>query len=322
MRLPSAIEPPVFHEKFRPDLGAWRAAVVEVCAAHGLECGDVTAFKDGSNLVAAIDERWVVKIYPPFHAYEFESERRVLAHLNAHPLPLKLPRLLAQGTRDEGWTYLVSEKLAGVLLEASWPSFTHAEKARALGKIGETMAAVHDLPVGELRSLPPEWHGFLDSQRANCRKRHAGFDVPAWFVDGVEALTAAWTPASDSRDHVILTGEYTPFNLLAQQDGAGWHLTGMFDLGDGMVGPREYDLLGPSMFSCEGDPRLVRALFLGYFGQAHTLNHAARMQLMALAVLHRYSNFNVQLRIPHWQGRAQSFEALAELVWPSDSGLG
>jgi hypothetical protein len=70
------------------------------------------------------------------------------------------------------------------------------------------------------------------------------------------------------------------------------------------------------MFSCGGDPLLVAALFRGYFGKEHPLGHEARMSLMALAVLHRYANFEVQLRIPNWRARADSFEALAELVWP------
>jgi len=318
MRLPSALDPTVFHEKFRPDLSGWRAAVVDVCSVHGLECGNVAAFKGGSNLVAAVDEQWVVKIYPPFHAHEFESERRALSHLVAHPLPLRIPRPVAHGTRYDGWSYLICDKLAGVVLEACWPNFTHAEKSRALAKIGETMAAVHALPVGDVRSLPPEWHGFLRDQKANCRKRHAGFDAPAWFVDGVEALTTAWAPVTAAEDHVVLTGEYTPVNLIAQQGGTGWYLTGMFDFGDAMVGPREYDLLGPSLFSCEGDPRLVRALFRGYFGEGYTLDDAARMRLMALAILHRYANLDVQLRIPDWRERAQSFDTLAKLVWPSD----
>jgi len=90
----------------------------------------------------------------------------------------------------------------------------------------------------------------------------------------------------------------------------------MIDFGDAMVGPRDYDFLGPSMFSCGGDPSLVGALFRGYFQEDRPIGLQTRMRLMALAALHRYANFDVQLCIPNWRERADSFEALAGLIWP------
>jgi hypothetical protein len=41
-----------------------------------------------------------------------------------------------------------------------------------------------------------------------------------------------------------------------------------------------------------------------------------RMRACALALLHRYASFDVQLRLPGWK-RARSLEKLALLVWPS-----
>ncbi|MBK9682361.1 MAG: phosphotransferase, partial [Betaproteobacteria bacterium] len=62
---------------------------------------------------------------------------------------------------------------------------------------------------------------------------------------------------------VILTGEYTPFNLLYQ----GGKLSAMFDFGDGLVGPREYDWLGPMCFLAAGDASRLDAFFDGYHGR-------------------------------------------------------
>src|SRR5688572_18254545 len=105
MLLPQALEPVFFDEVFRLDSAVWRGAIVEVCAAHSIECKTVSAFTDGSNLVAAVDDRWVVKLFPTFHRHQWESERRVLAHLRDETLPLKVPTLIAEGTRDDGWLY-------------------------------------------------------------------------------------------------------------------------------------------------------------------------------------------------------------------------
>lgn len=316
MRLPQELDPAFFDQVFRRDHAAWRAAIVEVCAAHGVKSEAVSAFADGSNLVAAVDDRWVVKIFPTFHRHQWESERRVLAHLLNKTLPLKVPSLGAEGTREDGWTYVIMEKLPGAPLSTRWDGIDGQSRIRLLEQIGSTMAAVHALPIGELRSLPPEWSAFLDKQKATCRERHSSLGVPAWFEQGLDDLVRDWAPENEPEDRVLLTGEYTPFNVLVQDDPRGWNLSGMIDFGDAMIGPRDYDFLGPSMFSCRGEPALVAALFRGYFGDAPAITYPKRMRFMALAALHRYAHFDVQLCIPRWRERVASFEALAELTWP------
>jgi hygromycin-B 7''-O-kinase len=316
MQLPSAIDPEYFDVTYRTTPGAWRAAVVELCAAHALACDEVRAFADGSNLVAAVDARCVVKIFPPFHQHQWESERRALPRLHAR-LPIDVPGLIAQGVRDDGWPYLIVELLPGVSLDACWPSLDHANKARVLVQIGEAMAAAHALPVEDLITLAPDWNAFIRVQAADCKTRHARHGLPDRLIDGIDALVgdgSAFETSASAR--VILTGEYTPFNLLAQRDTSGFRLSGMIDLGDAMIGPREYDLLGPSLFLAEGDAVLIGSFLRGYYGRAHQLDRSARMHLLTLALLHRYSNLDKQIRIPDWRARASSLEDVALLLWP------
>lgn len=316
MRLPADMSPAVFDARYRLDHAAWRDAVAEICAEHALACAVVSAFTDGSNLVATVDEGLVVKIFPPFHRHQWDSERQVLPRLHGR-LPVPVPRLVAAGARDDGWVYLIMTKLDGDSLESSWPALGRIDRARILEEVGATMAAAHAISVDDLATLAPEWNDFLRAQIAGCRARHERLGMPAWLVAGVDALVSRWGPGPEAAgDRVLLTGEYTPFNLLVQRHGDRWRLSGMIDLADAMVGPRAYDLLGPSLFSCAGDPALVAALLRGYHGHARPIDHATRMRLLALAVLHRHANFDVQIRIPGWRDRVGSLEALAELIWP------
>ena len=108
---------------------------------------------------------------------------------------------------------------------------------------------------------------------------------------------------------MILTGEYTPMNLLVQ----GGRLSGMFDFGDGLVGPREYDWLGPLAFLAAGDAHRCAALFEGY-GAAP--GPAMRLSLMRLMLLHRYSCLPAQIALPGWEA-APDFETLTERLWPA-----
>jgi hygromycin-B 7''-O-kinase len=217
-RLPQASDPVFFDRHFRADHAAWRGAALEVCAAHGLEGERVRAIDDGSNLVAVVDDRWVVKIFPRFHQHQWESERRGLGQLQGERLPLRVPELIAQGTREDGWPYVILGKLNGTSLETCWHEFSAVERVRALERIGATMAAVHGVPLGELGTLPPEWDVFMREQKERCRRRHAELGVPAWFEQGIDALLNSWSPQHSTADRVLLTGEYTPFNLLAERD--------------------------------------------------------------------------------------------------------
>jgi hygromycin-B 7''-O-kinase len=316
MKLPESMDPRVF-DAFRLDVDAWRAAVVEVCEAHRLGHGLISPFRNGSNLVAEVDGGRIVKIFPPFHGHQWTSEWRVLSHLEGCQLPVEVPRLFAQGTRADGWRYVVIEKLSGSSVEDSWTTFGVGAKVKVLEQIGATMAAVHRQPLGGLADLPPEWGPFMRAQKESCRARHAKLGAPKWLEENLDTFIRTWGPSETNEERVLLTGEYTPFNLLVHDREDGWTLTGMIDFGDAMIGPSEYDFVGPALFSCAGDPELIGALFRGYFGPSFQITHPMRMRLMALAVLHRYADLDVQLRIANWRDRVNSLEELAELAWPA-----
>jgi hygromycin-B 7''-O-kinase len=316
MPLPATIDPDDFDTGYRLAPQAWRFAIEELCVAHGLPHTDVRSFSDGSNLVAAVEGRWVVKIYPPFHRHQWESERRVLPRLHGR-ISVAVPALLAQGIREDGWTYVIIEKLPGALLESCWATFEQADKVRVLTQIGAAMASVHALPVDDLSTLPPDWNAFVHTQAAACKARHARLGMPDWLMAGLDdAIGSGAAFEVPAAERVILTGEYTPFNLLAERRADGWHLSGMFDFGDAMVGPRDYDLLGPSLFLAEGQAELVAALVQGHSATQPGIDNQRRSRLMSLTLLHRYSSLNRQIRIPDWRERARSIDDLARLIWP------
>lgn len=318
MELPQDIDPQEFDETYRTTPQLWLAAVTETCSMHGLPTHPQRAFSDGSNLVAAVAEHFVVKLFPPFHRHQWESERRFLEAVPGNRIPITVPTLLASGIRPDGWPYVIVSLLAGTSLESVWHTFTHREKARALEAIGTVIAAVHTLSPGDLRTLSPQWAPFFAAQMAGCRARHVRLGLPEHLLRGLDAFLQDALPTLPTQfTPRILTGEYTPFNLMAQQGSDGWVLSGMIDFGDVMVGPGEYDLLGPSVFLAEGDRELVRALFRGYGLADGVLTGESRRRLLALLLLHRYSNLNFQVRIPDWQSRAGSLDELAQLIWPS-----
>lgn len=66
---------------------------------------------------------------------------------------------------------------------------------------------------------------------------------------------------------------YTPMNFLVKQVHGIWHINGLIDFGDAMLGLPEYDLLGPGAFLIQGDKQLLCAFLTAYGYLPHELTN-------------------------------------------------
>lgn len=316
MKLPADPDMYYFEKVFRQQPELWRDVIFEICQQYNLPTISFYPFKDGSNLIASVDDKYIIKVFPPFHRHQWESEYRVLKHIN-NKIHIPVPGLIACGERDDRWTYVILTKLPGVTMESIWESLELTEKARLLFQVGEIMSQVHSLGTDELSDLPPKWDIFINDMIEKCYERHKRLNAPEWLLQEVkDYLKRNLHLLPKHFKPVILTGEYTPFNLLALKTKNQWHISAMIDFGDAMIGFREYDLLGPSVFSCEGNISLVTALFEGYGIPYSSLNNEFKTRLMLLMLLHRYSDLNTQVLIPGWRTRVSCLEDLTSLIWP------
>lgn len=300
---------------WRADPAQWLPIAHDIARSHGLASAAPHVFSTGTNLVIALDEKLILKIFPPFLRGQFASERSTLAQLRGK-LQIAIPETVAEGERD-GWPYLVITRLPGVLGADAWPSLPEADKEHVLAEIGETIAEVQRAPIGALARIEPDWGNFMRRQIAACRARHERLGLPPKFLDGLDDLLRdAATLIPLDRPPVILTGEYIPENFLLSGDGDGWCLAGLIDFGDVMTGRGEYDLLGPSAFMTAGMPRRVRSLFEGYGYSVADITPDLKRRLMALMLLHHASDPIRHICIEGWQQRAADLHALQDLLWP------
>ncbi len=298
--LPAQIDVAAF-DAWHDDLPAWRALIESIAAELG--GGAIEQMPDGTAMVALLGDDRVAKLYPPFLRDHCDFERAALAHF-AGRLSLPTPQLLGTGQRD-GWPYLVISRLAGVPLVRAWPALTEPQRLLALRDVGRLAAQAHELPVAPLAAFAPAWPAFIQRQRAGCMHRQQRTGLPAHLMAQLQPFIEGALPSGPD---VVLTGEYTPMNLMW----GGQALSGMFDFGDGLIGPREYDWLGPLCFLAAGHAGRVQALMAGYGVE---LDADLRLQLLRLLLLHRYSHLPAQITCPGWQQEAD-FEALAALIWP------
>jgi hygromycin-B 7''-O-kinase len=314
--LPTLTDYPSFRA-WRADASRWLPVAIDIARGHDLSCDAPHVFANGTNLVVGLDERLILKIFPPMLRAQFVSERASLTQLRGR-LGVPIPDLVVEGERDH-WPYLIITRLQGRLGAEVWPSLPEAQKERVLAQLGATIAQVQRVPVGALGAIEPRWADFIGAQIAGCRARHQRLGLPRKFLDGLDDLL------SDAAEliplhapPVILTGEYIPENLLLDYEGDDWRLSGLFDFGDVMTGWGDYDLLGPSAFMTAGRPRRVRSLFDGFGYTRADVNFALKRRLMALMLLHRASDPVRHICIDGWQDKADDLVQLQELLWPDE----
>jgi hygromycin-B 7''-O-kinase len=271
------------------DPSAWHAAMNDLVRAQGW-AGDWRPAGEGTVLVALLGDEQVLKLFPPFLADHAAFEQGLMARLQGQ-LPLPTPSLLASGVQD-GWPWTRMTQLPGQLLLARWPHMTEPARLALLRELGATARAVQALPVGEQAQRAPAWPDFIARQRTQCLARQQRTGLPAHLLAQVSSFLEGPLPSGPD---VLLTGEYTPMNLLVDaQD----RLCGMFDFGDGLIGPGAYDALGPLCFLCNGDRARVQAWFDGL----QQVVPADPTPLLRLLLLHRYSHLPAQLAsLPQWQ---------------------
>lgn len=298
--LPRELDPAAF-DTLHDQPEAWAPAMDALVRSQGWT-GDWRPAGEGTVLVALLGSTEVLKLYPPFLRDHWAFEHGLMQRLQGR-LSVPTPHLLASG-EHQGWPWTRMSLLPGRLLEEIWNDFTEARRETLLHRLGELVREVHALPVGTQARLAPPWADFLAQRRAGVLARQQRTGLPAHLLAELPAYLDG--PVPDGPD-VLLTGEYTPMNLLVDDDR---QLCGMFDFGDGLIGPRAYDWLGPLTFLAAGHAAR-RDAFCAGLGEAPRDPDA----LMRLLLLHRYSCLRIQLRdLPGWEA-APSLGALARRLF-------
>jgi hygromycin-B 7''-O-kinase len=309
---PTSIE--AFHV-WRADASQWLPVAIDIARSHSLSCAHPHVFSTGTNLVVALDQRLILKIFPPMLRHQFESERAALTRLYGR-LSVSIPQIVFEGERS-GWPYLIMTRMCGVNGKEAWISLPEHQLESVLAQVGEIIAEVQRVPVGDLSQLRPQWDQFIPRQIKGCRARHERLGLPQKYLDGLDHfLWDAATLIPVNAAPVILTGEYNPENIFLEEHSGRWRLTALIDFGDVMTGWGEYDLLGPSTFAAGGMPSRVRSLLRGFGYTKTNMDAALPRRLMALLLLHRFSNLAGQIRIEGWQQKAADFYELERLLWP------
>lgn len=301
-------------EKLKQQPEVFRSLARKILYQHQLSDAPLINFTESTNIVFGYGNNLVIKIYPPFHSEQFKAELLVLKHIEGR-LPVRTPKVEHEGTID-GWPYIIMTKLEGTLLEAIWEKLDHSNKIIIIRELGTLIQNMHSLPTNGLESIDCHWDQFIKYQIEHCVEHHRAVKLPESLLGQLQRyLEPLASSLMEIKKPVLLTGEYTPMNFLVKNIGGIWHIDGLIDFGDCMLGLPEYDLLGPGAFLIQGDKQLLREFLVSYGYTLDELTAKLRHKLTALMLLHKYSNLSIQIRIKNWEHKVHTIQDLENLVW-------
>lgn len=301
------------YESLKLDNELFEKVALKIVTKHHLPNESLSLF-DGTNIVFSHGTSRVIKIFPPLHKSHFDNEVLTMQHLH-NKLSVNTPKIEYVGEIDH-WPYIVMSQLEGTLLEGLWEKLAHSNKIIIIRELGRLIHEVHSLPTEGLEAIDCHWKEFINKQLNQCVTRHQETGLSNILLQQIPTyLDAIKDILPVIKKPVILTGEYTPMNFLVKQEARVWHIHGLIDFGDSMLGLPEYDLLGPGAFLIQGDKILLREFLSSYGYSPEDMTTALSHKLTALMLLHRYSRLNVQIRIEHWENKVKSLEDLEKLVW-------
>jgi hygromycin-B 7''-O-kinase len=143
------------------DEAALRPGVERLCQQLGVDASKLTRYAAGDL---------VLKLFPPVATWPgYRVEAEVLAAVQGK-LPTPTPQVHAAGEHD-GWGYVLMGRMPGVPLDTVWDELSSGDRHRLAGQLGETIAALHQLPPPAIEDWwPADWPAFVAGQRAMCER--------------------------------------------------------------------------------------------------------------------------------------------------------
>jgi len=288
MELPAITDIIAYHRHFNDEV--WRVVAGVICARHKIPYTTLRRSPHGENIIFFIDEAFVIKIFAPFRE-NYARERAALEFTHGK-ISIPTPELVQTG-EIEGWSYLVMTRLAGHASREVWEgSVPMRDRLEILAGLGGAMRELHAHAAPMQRpALNRDWPGFLERQaQAAVERQRACNANPEWLESLPAYISARLKLLPAPSTQVFLHGDIHAGNLLLDERGGRWQISGLIDFGDSLCGFHEYEFVAPGVLMAQGNSEEQRAMLLAYgYGQAE-LDSTLRARLMLLTALYECSD--------------------------------
>jgi hygromycin-B 7''-O-kinase len=278
--------------RFFTDVQVWRPVVERICRQARVSRAErVEAGYPGSCAVFVVDDRVVVKLFPPLFPHDFPREREAYRLLDNRIAAL--PRILAAGVYPDqiDWPYLIFELRPGEPIREKYEAINQENRLELARNLGQIIRQVHQTPllnVTRFDTHPDAWRRFLADRRQAClgelpQKTSLPESVLSEvgpFFESIDLLPPRFSP-------VLINADLTEDHLLLIHQAGAWRISALIDWADAEVGSPEYEWVAFWFGLCRQDAAMFREAMRVY-DPALVLDHNFRRRMMAYTFIHRF----------------------------------
>lgn len=300
----------------------WEPAVRAIFANEGLPCCNIRAGYPGSNAVFLIDDSYVIKIFAPMFAGDYDKERRIQQLLTTLPA-IKAPKLLASGHYDDGnpWPYLITTFCPGEALRDIRQQLDSKNLNNLAAHLGQMMRVLHETRLDELIAegwTTLTWETFFQ-QRAtdNIAALHSKQIISEELTEALRSMIEQAAPLFQNPALRLVHADLTQDHLLLTQDECSgeWLLSALIDFADSEIAPPEYEWI-PLWFDLFDRNAGAFRSFLSAYDPNLVLDEAWENKMLAMTFLHRFGVIIVENTLAKLPTRPRTLSELREAFWP------
>ncbi len=266
----------------------WLPAIQGICQCHELDARQLVFAPPGTHIVFYQGNDLIIKLYCPLWPDDEKKEFLVLQAL-AGKMRYQIPEIVARG-KLEGWSYLIIRRVTGIPLDIAWQTFDDRSRQQIAIELGRFMAELHASPTKGLEDLDVRWPAFIDGQIIGCIDQHQKSGIPEKWLVEIGAFLENLPTLYDTNFHPkLIHADLNPEHIFVQNERGRWHISGVIDFADAMLGHPYYEFVAPGMI-LRRSPHLLRIMLTAYGFAPGDLTSLLSMQLMAYTLLHRFGN--------------------------------
>lgn len=238
---------------------------------------DFDAYRN--NAVFRLNGQRCVKLYGPESSQQFHKERATLQIFADHP-GLPAPQFIAAAARSNQPPYLIMTEIAGETLQQSWDMMSRAELRAVAREIGTITAAYLLLPHDRLATIEQQFDTRTTQIRQMQAERKAEIEGMAQFTDQqrAELLHFLYGEALDYLNvpPKLTHSDLSHAHIFVTQQSGGWHVSGVIDWAEAMLGPAEWDTGFHWFWTFSKDQDTMRECLNTLYAEGGPPDHLAR----------------------------------------------
>ena len=292
----------------------WLPAMRAICRRHGLDPDALYGEPTGTNAVFRVGDGPWIKLFPPLWPEDVVRER-VGLHAIEGLEGVEAPAILADETLGD-WRYLLLSHVEGQAIGSVWLDLTPDEQISLGEQMGALMKRLHAADRSRCGDITEDWSEFLDLRRIGTAKRNQERGLRDGWYEPLKAFVPEAIAIVDRPfEPVFLHADLTDDHWFVRRIDGAWHVTGLIDFGDAMVGDPLYEFAAPAMFLSQRRPAVQRAMLRGY-GLADTKE--VRNVIRAWTIVHRFSLVENAIRVCP-EPSPETLQALLDALWAEPS---